>query len=137
MSSFGLSEFEIVEALGNLDILLAFLAVALYLSRRINKYAYTNRNAMLKKVSLKLSKFHPYIGIGLVVTALVHGQLALGTLLKVHTGPVILYLLVLTMLVALVGKQYRLKYWLEIHRILAILIAIAIFVHLVARNILG
>jgi len=122
--------------LGRLNIILALIAVSLYGFRRINKYVFTNKNVLLKKMIMFLSKIHPYIGIALVISALIHGELALVAIFRVHTGPIAWFIVFLMMLVALFGKKYKIKNWLQLHRSLAILVVIAILVHIFARNIL-
>jgi predicted heme/steroid binding protein len=121
--------------LGLTNIVLAGIAGSLFLFRRINKYVWANKNERIKKLLKPLSKIHPYIGMTLVVTAFIHGTLALGTLFRVHTGPLAWLILVLMMVVALLGKKHKIKNWVQVHRSLAILLVIAILIHLFARNI--
>jgi predicted ferric reductase len=84
-----------------------------------------------------LSKIHPVVGVTLVATALAHGWLALGTLFALHTGPLLMLLLIAMMLVATLGKQYKMKNWIKIHRTLDLLLVLTIIVHiLMAKNIL-
>jgi hypothetical protein len=107
----------------------------LFLLRRINKYASANKNAILKKIVKQLSKINPYVGITLLISAYIHGDLALGTIFQIHTGPLIWWVLLLMMLLGTLGKKYRVKHWRKMHQILAILFVVSVFVHLFARNI--
>ncbi len=125
-----------VTFLGVLSLLLVLTAVELFAFRRFNKYAFSNQNPGLKRLVKIFSKYHPKVGIALVIVALAHGYLALGTIFKLHTGPLAWAVLVLMMLVVVIGKQYRLKWWLKVHRSLAIVFIVALFVHLFARNVL-
>lgn len=137
---FGLNEYvfvyQVVGFLGWLNVVLVVIAGSLFGLRRLNKYVYGNKNTTLKKIVKPLSKIHPYVGSALLISALIHGDLALGTVFKLHTGPLAGWILLLMMLVALIGKKFRVKNWLKIHRILAILFVCAILLHLFARNIL-
>lgn len=128
--------YAIARWFGRLNIILALVAAALFACRRINKHVFANKNATLKKVIPWLSKMHPYIGISLVISAFIHGEAALGTIFRVHTGPMAWGIVGLMMVVALVGKKYQIKHWLQVHRSLAILLIIAILVHRVALNLL-
>lgn len=138
---FGQNEFlfvyDVINFLGWLNVVLALIAVALFTFRRINRHIYANQQPFLKKLNKPLSKIHPYIGIALIISAYIHGDLALGSMFRIHTGPLAWWILIVMMLVALVGKKYRLKKWLIVHRTLAALFIVSIVLHLFARNILG
>jgi predicted heme/steroid binding protein len=127
---------RLVSILGIVNAILAIIGGALFSLRRINRYGFSNKNATIKRLLKPLSKAHPYIGTTLVITALIHGMLALGTLLKLHTGPVAWVVLVLMMGLATIGKRYKFRYWLKLHRGLAIVFVIMIILHiLMAQNI--
>jgi predicted heme/steroid binding protein len=126
----------IARLLGLLNAVLVIFAASLFGLRRVNKHVWANQNNTLKKIIKPLSKLHPYIGMTLVVEALIHGYVALGTIFRVHTGPLAWFIVFLMMLVALLGKKYKIKNWLPVHRALAILLVITIFVHIVTRNML-
>lgn len=127
---------DVISFLGFLNVVLAVVAVLLFLLRRLNKYGFANKNAFLKKIVKPLSKIHPYIGIALLISAYLHGDLALGTIFKLHTGPLAWWILLLMMLLGTLGKKYRVKNWRKMHQTLAILFVVSVFVHLFARNIL-
>lgn len=129
--------YQMIEALGTVNIVLAVLAGSLFLLRRINTYAFSNKNTVLKKVVKPLSKVHPYIGVLLLISAYVHGDLALGSIFRVHTGPLTWWVLLVMMLVALIGKHFKIKNWIKVHRVLAIVMVLSVLLHLSARNILG
>lgn len=127
---------RLVSILGLVNVILAVIAGTLFGLRRINRYGFSNKNATIKRLLKPLSKAHPYIGMTLVATAFIHGMLALGTLVKLHTGPIAWVTLVLMMGLATLGKKYKFKPWLKIHRALALVFAITILVHiLMAQNI--
>lgn len=126
---------DIIGFLGWYNAVLAGLAAALFVLRRLNKRLYANKNALIRQIVSPLSKMHPYIGMTMIFTVGIHGQLALGTLLRFQTGPLNLYIVVIMMLVALIGKKYRVKNWLKLHRSLAVLLAVAILTHIALGNI--
>ena len=128
--------YDVIEFLGWVNIALVIIAGLLFMLRRMNKLIYTNKNATLKKIVKFLSRIHPYIGITLLITAYIHGELALGTIFKVHTGSLAWTIIFIMMLIALIGKRFRIKYWLKLHRTLAILLMFSVLLHLFARNIL-
>ena len=128
---------DVIEFLGGLNVLLAFVALSLFLLRRLNKHLLNNKNTFIKKIQKPLSKIHPFVGIALLFFAYLHGDLALGSLFRVHTGPLAWFFLFAMMLVGTIGKKYRVKNWLKIHRSLAAVFVLSIFLHLYLRNILG
>ena len=129
--------YQVVEFLGNLNTVLVILAVSLFLLRRVNKHQFQNKNATIKKIVKPLSKIHPVIGILLLLSAFLHGSLALGTIFKIHTGPLAWWVLLLMMLVAMIGKKFKIKNWLTVHRVLAVLMVVSVLLHLSVRNLLG
>ncbi|GAK50777.1 hypothetical protein U14_02018 [Candidatus Moduliflexus flocculans] len=137
---FGQNEFLFRETvlgfLGWLNVLLALVAASLFTLRRVNKHWFANKNATIKNLLKPLSKAHPYIGAALLICAYLHGDIALGTIFKIHTGPLTWWIILVMMLVALIGKKYKVKNWLPAHRILAGALFAAIFLHLFFRNIL-
>ncbi len=137
---FGQNEFLFRESvlgfLGWLNVLFALAAASLFTLRRINKHWFSNKNATLKNLLKPLSKAHPYLGAALLIFAYLHGDIALGTIFKIHTGPLTWWIILVMMLVALIGKKYKVKNWLPAHRILAGVLFVAIFLHLFFRNIL-
>jgi len=128
---------DTIEFLGGLNILLAIIALSLFLLRRLNRHLLKNKNPFIKQVQKPLSKAHPFIGVAMLFFAYLHGDLALGTLFRIHTGPLVWFVLFVMMLVGTLGKKYRLKNWLKIHRSLAAVLVLSIFLHLYLRNILG
>ena len=129
--------YEVIEFLGWLNILLALIALSLFLLRRLNRYLLNNKNQFIKKLQKPLSKIHPFIGIALLILAYFHGDLALGTLFKIHTGPLAWFILLAMLLLGTLGKKYRVKNWLKIHRVLAAFFVLSIFLHLFFRNLFG
>ncbi|MDY0092094.1 MAG: hypothetical protein RBT80_05300 [Candidatus Vecturithrix sp.] len=129
--------YDVISFLGWLNVVLVLIVVSLFTFRRINRYIFANQQPFLKKLNKPLSKIHPYIGFLLIISAYIHGDLALGSMFRIHTGPVAWWILIVMMLVALIGKKYRIKQWLTVHRTLAAFFIVFIVLHLFARNILG
>jgi hypothetical protein len=135
--------YMIIEVLGITNIVLVLLALSLFTLRRVNKHVFSNKNATIKKIVKPLSKIHPIIGILLLISAYVHGDLAfdgdwlLGSIFRVHTGPLAWWVVFVMMLVATVGKKYRVKNWLKVHRTLAVVMIVAVLLHLYVRNLFG
>jgi hypothetical protein len=129
--------YDVIEFLGWLNILLTLIALSLFLLRRLNRHLLNNKNQFIKKIQKPLSKIHPFIGIALLVFAYLHGDLALGSLFRIHTGPLAWFLLLAMLLLGTVGKKYRVKNWLKFHRGRAAFFVLSIFLHLFFRNLLG
>jgi hypothetical protein len=125
---------DVIKFLGWFNILLVLIALSQFLLRRVNKYAYGNKNVTIKTLLKPITKIHPYVGVLLLISAYVHGELALGSLFRMHTGPLAWWIVVVMMLVALIGKKYRIKPWLKVHRSLAVLFIVAVLLHLFVRN---
>ena len=115
----------------------ALLTVSLlpFLLRRYRKWTRKKpgkkRNAVLKF----LSKIHPYIGGTLAITGFLHGYLALGVI-RLHTGYVTWFLVMILFGLRIWGKLSKNKYWLVLHRAAALLLVFSLLLHVFARNIL-
>jgi hypothetical protein len=135
--------YMLIKVFGIANIVLVLLALSLFILRRINKHVFSNKNAAIKNIVKPLSKVHPIIGTLLLISAYVHGDLAfdgdwlLGSIFRVHTGPLAWWVLLVMMLVATIGKKFRVKNWLKIHRTLAIVMIVAVVLHLYVRNLFG
>ena len=137
----GLNAYSLTEGMigffGWLNVLLAMIAVSVFTLRRVNKRFYANKHALIKNLLKPLAKFHPYVGGALLFFGYLHGDLALPrSVFRAHTGPLIWWILLAMLLVATLGKTYKLKHWLVIHRALAGTCVVAIFLHLFFRNLL-
>ena len=129
---------KLVSFLGWFNIVLVCGAVLLFLLRRLNKYAFSNSSKALKKVVNPLSKIHPFIGGTLLISAFVHGDLTfVSHVFRVHTGPLIWWILLVMMLVATIGKRFHVKNWIKVHRGLALLMVASVLLHLFVRNLFG
>lgn len=135
--------YRLITIFGVVNIVLTVLALALFTLRRINRHGFGNKNATLKTIITPLRKMHPIIGILLLVSAYIHGDLAFdgdwlfGSMLRVHTGPLTWWIVLAMLLVATLGKTWKMKHWVKAHRGLAVALLAAVAVHLFARNLLG
>ena len=122
-----------VTFLGWLNISLVAFKLLPFLTRRLDKYVYKNKNKSLRNASKHLAKIHPITGILFIIIAGVHGYIALDTI-RLHTGYIALFMGLLLFIVAGVGMRYKFRWWVKVHRSLAILLAVSILIHLFARN---
>ena len=135
--------YLLIKIFGIANIVLTLLAISLFTLRRINKHAFSNKNATIRKIVKPLSKAHPIIGILLLISAYIHGDLAfdgdwlLGSIFRTHTGPLTWWVVLVMMLVATFGKKFKVRNWIKVHRILAIVMILSVALHLFARNVLG
>jgi len=135
--------YMLIRVLGITNIVLVLLALSLFILRRINKHVFSNKNATIKKIVKPLSKIHPIIGILLLISAYTHGDVAfdgdwlLGSIFRVHTGPLAWWIVLVMLLVATIGKKFKVKNWLKVHRTLAVVIIVSVVLHLYVRNLFG
>ena len=75
---------------------------------------------------------HPAVGMAMILVALLHGSMALGQL-RLHSGLVIVILLILMALTALAGRQIGVlkNRWRSVHRTLGIVMLVSLAAHLV------
>lgn len=119
-----------VRFLGWFNFTLIIFNFSLFFARRFNKHLLTNRSFFMRDVSRFLSSLHPITGIVVVITGIIHGYLALGSI-RLHSGLILWLTIVITGILAGWGKKLRIRYWVARHRLASLLIIVSLILHLV------
>ena len=106
------------------------LLLSPFILRRINKYFYNNKNKLISKILVYLSKFHRYFAIILSITAFIHGYLALGTI-KLHTGYILWVLVLIQAIIGNLAKIFKKPYLFNIHRAVGVSSLVFLLAHLI------
>ncbi len=130
---------EIFPKLGWITVGLSLLGGALYIARK--GYIYLKKNnkipisyeKQIKQIMQLLAKYHKYIGSSAVIIGFIHGYFLLGGI-RLHTGFISWGFLAFLMVTGLIGPKYYKKSWRKIHKGVAIIFAVTVFVHLFFRN---
>jgi uncharacterized membrane protein len=125
----------LIAVLGWLNITLVGVSFLPFLLRRFRRHVLKKPNKQLNAVLKFLGKLHPFIGITLLITSFIHGYLAVGTI-RLHTGYVAWFLIATLFAIRMWGKISKNKYWLTMHRAVAMLLFLSLLLHIFARNIL-
>ncbi len=116
--------------LGWLNVVLLGILVLPWILVRLNKYVLKTKSKAYLNFIRFLRSFHKPLGILMVIVALVHGYMAFGFNLRLHTGPV----LALTAIIAMVtgGMYYKLKKKnvFLVHKIFSALAVVMLLIHL-------
>ena len=124
-----------IRALGWFNIALIGVSFLPFILRRFRKHVLKKPNKQLNAILKFLSKIHPFIGMALLITSFIHGYLAVG-LIRLHTGYVAWFLIVVMFAIRVWGKVSKSRYWLSLHRAVAMLLLLALLLHIFARNII-
>ncbi|MBN2880379.1 MAG: hypothetical protein JXN65_12205 [Clostridia bacterium] len=89
-----------------------------------------NKDSFLFKLKKFLSKFHRPLGALLVVSAVVHGYLALHKI-ALHTGTLVAVAALITMFVGGMFISMKKKPILTLHKVLGMVLVVLLVVHLV------
>jgi len=89
-----------------------------------------NKDSFLFKLKKFLSKFHRPLGALLIIIAVVHGYLALGSL-QLHTGTVTALIALLTAIFGGLFIAVKKKPFFTLHRVLGMVFAMLLIIHLV------
>ncbi|SDB95202.1 hypothetical protein [Geotoga petraea] len=131
---------EIYLVLGEITAFLLILNICYYLVKLYYKrHKFSSKEAKQKFIQRmkKISIFHRYNGIIIVILAIIHGTLALGTIFTLHTGTILLSAIIINLLIYVLGRLKLLKKWLLIHRYMAFLIFIFLIIHLTVPSLFG
>lgn len=114
--------------LGWVSLGLLALLVLPFILIRINKHTVKTKHKAFQKVIRFLRSLHKPAGIALLLTAVWHGWLALGTI-RVHTGTVLFLTVLVT--ATLGGAFYRLKKkrLFSLHKIAAAITVLMFLLH--------
>ncbi|MEX1376040.1 MAG: hypothetical protein AB1Z23_01075 [Eubacteriales bacterium] len=88
-----------------------------------------NKDGALKKIQKVLLKMHRPLSGLLLVSAIVHGYLALGTF-ALHTGTLLVISLVVSGIFASIFIMKKKKIFFNLHRMMASIFIVLLFVHL-------
>lgn len=105
----------------------------LFLSRRINRRFYNNKNSMLQQISGGLRLPHPFLGAAALLAGIMHGYL-MGGFIQFHTGTFILAVLAVMGLAAAIGRRFRIRDWIKAHRTGAAFLAILLLFHFLSTK---
>ncbi|MEI7942078.1 MAG: hypothetical protein WCH76_02790 [Candidatus Riflemargulisbacteria bacterium] len=118
--------------LGFLNVALLFLTVFLFLGKKINEYLFKGKSKLFKSFVQISHHWHIYTAIMLILTALLHGYLALDGQIYFHSG----YVLFLSIIFAIIGgisfKILKNKNILQIHKLFAVIITLLLIWHILS-----
>lgn len=92
--------------LGWINVIALTIVLSPFVLNFINRKAFKNKNMAIREIVKLLRKFHKPLGIILVVTGIVHGYMALGSL-RLHTGTILYLSTLITGILG--GAFYRTK----------------------------
>ena len=118
-------------------VFLAAVAVSPYVLRVINAHTVKSKSKRFIKCLQRLRKVHKPAGLLLAVVGPIHAYLALGGKLRLHTGSLLYFSFLVT--VVLGGSYYktRNKKLLMVHRAMVVVSALLLVLHLVKPWLLG
>jgi len=106
-------------------VYLALFPLIIEINKRILKGKNKNFNKSLKYGR----KIHPFAGLVLIVTGIIHGYLMLGINLIFHTGVLLILLLILNAIIGFVFKRTRNRKFALAHRLIGVLIIASFLLH--------
>ena len=116
--------------LGWVNISLLTLIIMHFLLRRVNKFAFKNKNKPLRKISLFMSKIHPYLTGMLLLTAFLHGYNLAGGI-RFHSGYIAFFAILLQGVFGLLVKFKKGKTILITHRIIGLTLVVSVITHVI------
>lgn len=122
-----------------INVILAWTSVGLmlalsiiYLLRIGNKYLFDNKNQTLRKWNKRLRKNHRWMGILIIITALIHGILSSYHVLSFNFGTILLVVFILLGLSFILRRIFSKRAtWIKLHRFLTILAFVLLILHIV------
>lgn len=121
--------------LGWMNVLLIFLLVFVYIGRMLDKYVFSGRpikfyGSTLKKLIKISSQWHIYLAILLIISAGLHGYLALGGYLYPHSGYFLFLAILLSGINGILFKKFKKKNLFLAHKLSAIFAIILLVWHI-------
>lgn len=116
-----------VHSFFNIILLLYLLSFPVLLE--INKRHFKGKNKSFNVVTRRGRAIHPYVGALLIISGAIHGYGKLDGELTLHTGSILLMLLILNGILGFIFKKTRKRNLALLHRSVGVAIVIAFFVH--------
>jgi hypothetical protein len=114
-----------------ISILLSVLLSVIYLLRKLLRTSIPFKNAVVS-VNKHLRKSHKWMGIALIISALIHGLASTRNVFSVNFGTGTLILAILLGINWMIRKRFfKKKGWIWYHRVLTIVFLIGIVLHIV------
>lgn len=116
--------------LGWVNITLLVLIITHFILRRVNKYGFKNKNKLLRRISIFMSKIHPYITGLLLISAFFHGYNLAGGI-RFHSGYIAFAAILLQACFGALVKFKKKKSILITHRIIGLILVASVLAHVV------
>ena len=120
-----------------LNVVLLVIQLAPYLLVRLNKEFLKTKNKTYLTLTKGLRKYHKQTGALLLVTGIIHGYLALGGQLRLHTGTILYLAIVLSAILGFGFFKKKQKQLLKVHRTMALLIVLLFLIHFLTPNLMS
>ena len=121
---------------GWLNVVLLVIQLIPYLLVLLNKQFLKTKNETYRNVIKGLRKYHKQTGALLLITGIIHGYLALGGVLRLHTGTILYLALMFAAIVGFGFYKKKQKQLLKVHRTMALLLVVLFLVHLLTPNLM-
>lgn len=122
--------YYFLKILGWVNISLLTLVISHFILRRINKAGFGNKNKTIRKISVFMSKIHPYIAGLLLISAFFHGFNLIGGI-RLHSGFIAFFAILVQMTFGVLVKYTKKKPILIIHRFAGLLLVAAVITHII------
>ncbi len=98
-----------------------FLTIVLLplIMSRLNKYVLKTSNKTYMNVLKFFRSIHKPSGLLFVISSYIHGGMILGTVFKLHTGTILFFFILATVIFGIIFYRIKKKHFLKYHRILA------------------
>ena len=112
-----------------LNVFFLALLVSFPIVLELNKKIFKGKNKIINKALKNGRKSHPYVGVVVISIGAIHGYSMLGLNFILHTGSVLLILLLINGILGFLYKRKRTKILRISHRIIGYLIILAFSLH--------
>lgn len=112
-----------------INVFLLALLASFPIMLELNKKVFKGKNKNINKLLKNGRKAHPYVGIVVILIGAIHGYSMLGLNFILHTGNVLLMLLLINGILGFLYKRKRTKLLRTSHRVIGYLIILAFLLH--------
>lgn len=119
---------------GWLNVILLGIQLLPYLLVLLNKHVLHTKNETYRAIIKGLRTYHKQTAGLLLISGLIHGYLALGGVLRLHTGTILYLAIILAAIVGFGFYQRKQKQLLNLHRTMALIVVVLLLVHLLVPN---
>jgi len=119
------------------SVVLLIMVIIIWILRVLVQKKIVSKESFIFKANRTLRKYHKITGVAFLIIALIHGLLSSANVISLNMGSICFFFILIMSLSYIIKSRLSRKLWLNIHRVLTIMVALTFAIHLKEVGIQG